>query len=885
MAGITRLGRSFGVSLILATQKPSGVVTDQMKANMKFRLCLRLETADDSKELLGRPDAATLPSIAGRGYAQVGGSALLEFQAAYSGGPYDEQRPDPAFPASDILKAMGKEDDPPRALLGWLVGATALEAQRQKIEKQFKPWPDLLPTHLSFFKPFDASYILEFRERGEKSVVINPLVSAWAPPPNLPALTPPPGGGGWGGVGVWTPHDYAKRLPMRAKFGIVDNTYEAEQQVLTVDVTGDALMVLGASGRGKTTFVKSFVLALAAQYSPADLHIFALDFGRGGLKALRNLPHVGGIVEGNDDDRIERLFRMVRNLMDERQRKLAAYDGFDEYNAANPHSPMQSVLVIIDNISEFKETYDKYLPDLIALVRDGRAFGVYFVLTAALTNDSPNKLFNVVNQKVTFFQADYTDYQTILGKRGVFIPDVVGRGLVMGDVGGNPYPLEFHTAMPLRESLNDKGETVYTDLTRDIVARMKQAWDAQVQANPQLKSRAPKPIEPLSTAIDLASLLPAIESGQLPVSVPIGLNDNDRETALVSFDKTPHWLVVGPPMAGKTTAMRSLVLSLAHMYSPDRVALVLLDPSDSARRFFSFGSSDGKSLTDLPHVLATVTNGKELDALILRLRAEFEEDVIGALKSHADIFEAVDNSTRSIVLVIDHAEDLESLERGSTRGGIAALAEIGKGKNVNIVMAGSLTVLSSGSTPLRKRVESARHSLILQDVDTVRYMGVRGQFTTKEMPAGRGYLIRGLTPSLIQVAMPVIDGQGERSGEAQLSERLTAIIEHHWLRARWSYTAQDLQPLEEVLAKMGQEASAAIQSPNGTAGSIGPIDGMAAVNLNGVTPPGGSITPDIGDMMKQMEEMMKGMAVSDAAPNFASVEIPDDAPTDGQAQT
>jgi DNA segregation ATPase FtsK/SpoIIIE-like protein len=854
---ITRLGRSFGVSLILATQKPSGVVTDQMKANMKFRLCLRLETADDSKELLGRPDAAMLPSIAGRGYAQVGGSALVEFQAAYSGGPYDETRPDPAFGVKDILDAMHKQDDPPRSFLGWLVGATALEAQRQNIEKQYKPWPDLLPAHLSFGEPFDASYIPEFRDKGQKTVIINPRLQAW-----MAAVQ------GAGDAPAWAQHAYNKRLPLRAVCGIVDNTYEAEQQLLTADVTNDALMVLGAGGRGKTTFLKSFALALAAQISPLDLHVYALDFGRGGLKALRNLPHLGGIVEGNDDERIERLFRMLRNLIDERQRRLAAYEDFDDYNAKNPHNPMQGVLTIVDNVAEFKETYEKFLPDLIALVRDGRAFGVYFVLSAALVNDAPSKLFNVVNQKMTFFQNDYTDYQTILGKRGVTLPDVPGRGLVMGDVGGNPYPLEFHTALPLVEETNDKGETVYTDLTREIAARMKQVWEAQMQDAPQWKGRMPRPIEPLSDTIDLGDVLPAMEIGRLPISTPIGINDNDRETARVELDKMPHWLVVGPPMAGKTTTVRSLVLSLAHVYAPDNVALVLVDPSESARRFFNFGSSDGKSLADLPHVLATVTSAAELDALILRLCAEFDEPLIAQLKARPELYDAVNNSRRSIVIVIDHADDLECLERGSTRGGMAALAEIGKGKNVHFVLAGSLGILSGGNTPLRKRVEGARHSLVLQDVDTVRYLGVRGQFTSKEMPAGRGYLIRGLSASLVHVALPVVDGKGGRSGEEQLAERLAAIQEQYWLKARWSYTPADTEPLETIMAAMGHQAGAPIVGVNGS------IDGTPPVNPNGA-PPGGSITPDINEMMKQMEALMKGMGVSDAPLNFANVELSD----------
>ncbi|MBM2844375.1 MAG: cell division FtsK/SpoIIIE, partial [Anaerolineales bacterium] len=135
---ITRLGRAFGVTLILATQRPSGAVTDQMKANMKFRMCLRVETTDDSREMLGRNDAATLPGIPGRGYLQVGGGPVSEFQAAYSGASYDIGRPDPAYSADEILEVLQKQNDPPRSFLGWLVGALAAENQRQGIPRQFR---------------------------------------------------------------------------------------------------------------------------------------------------------------------------------------------------------------------------------------------------------------------------------------------------------------------------------------------------------------------------------------------------------------------------------------------------------------------------------------------------------------------------------------------------------------------------------------------------------------------------------------------------------------------------------------------------------------------------------------------------------------------------
>jgi hypothetical protein len=247
----------------------------------------------------------------------------------------------------------------------------------------------------------------------------------------------------------------------------------------------------------------------------------------------------------------------------------------------------------------------------------------------------------------------------------------------------------------------------------------------------------------------------------------------------------------------------------------------------------------------------------------LRLRAEFDEALIEKLKDRPDVYAPVDNTKRIILVMFDHYDDYESLERGSMRGGLAGLAEIGKGKNLHFVLAGSLGILSGGSNPLRKRAESARHSLVLQDVDTVRFMGVRGQFTTKDMPSGRGYLVRGLTPSLVQVAMPVVDGLAGRSGEEQLSERLSAIEAQYWSKARWSYAVPEMQPLEELLSAAGEAAEA-------------PVDYAAMASTNGTRMPGQSLTPDTTDTMKQLEELMKSMAVDTSGEmNFASVEIPD----------
>ncbi|MDW8326541.1 MAG: FtsK/SpoIIIE domain-containing protein [Anaerolineales bacterium] len=807
---ITRLGRSFGVSLILATQRPAGAVTDQMRANMKFRLCLRVETADDSKEMLGRPDAASLPAIGGRGYIQVGGGGLTEFQAAWSGAPYDETRPDPVYPVEAMLEAADRQSDPPRSLLGWLVSAMALEAKRRNIPKQFKPWPDPLPERLPLNTPVNAEYINKGRDG--KTIILNPAVAAWLANEEARPL--------------WQPFDWRGPLPLEARIGLVDNTFLAEQRVLTVDVSADPLLVMGASGRGKSTFLLTMVTALAAQRSPVELHIYALDFGRGGLKVLRNLPHVGGVVEGNEEERVERLFRMVRSFIEERQQKLQAYDSLTEYNKQNPQAAFPAVLVVIDNLAEFRETYDKYLPELIALVRDGRAFGIYFIATATLINDVPNKLYSLLARRITFAQADPSDYTNIMGRGWVTFNDVPGRGLTMELMDGQPQPMEFHTGLPL---LPD-GSIAF----RELVNRMAKAWQTLEQEDPALRHKRARPVEPLPTAIALADLLPAIGNGPVALSAPLGINDFDREITRVELAaKGPHWLVTGPPVSGKTTTLRALTLSLAHSYPPERVALILIDPSDSARRFFNYGAGGADTLDQLPHVLATVTNDKELEIVVKRLRAEFDEAVIKRLRGNRTVFEEQDNTRRAIVVIIDHYDDIEPLNRG---GALSALGEIGKGKNLHFVI--GLGSQRGPADEVRKRVESSRYALVLQDAEIVRYMGVRLlNAPTKELPAGRGFMVKAVQAPLVQMALPVVEGRNGQSADDQLAQLIRNIRYHYPTRARWSYFAEDLSALEAAIAG----------------------DAVGSASGNGATPPPPG-SASISDMMAELQALMAAQA-------------------------
>ncbi len=110
LISVAQVGRSLGVHLILSTQRPSGTVDENIWANSKFRLCLRVQDRQDSMDMLHRPEAAYLTQ-AGRCYLQVGNDEIFElFQSGWSGATYDEELGGGSLLIAQMLSATGKVD-------------------------------------------------------------------------------------------------------------------------------------------------------------------------------------------------------------------------------------------------------------------------------------------------------------------------------------------------------------------------------------------------------------------------------------------------------------------------------------------------------------------------------------------------------------------------------------------------------------------------------------------------------------------------------------------------------------------------------------------------------------------------------------------------------
>jgi DNA segregation ATPase FtsK/SpoIIIE, S-DNA-T family len=783
---IARLGRAIGVTLILATQRPAGMVTDQMRSNMKFRVCLRVETADDSKEMLRRAEASTLPPIPGRGYVQVGTESLQEIQVAYAGASYEKipnatPGVDEDYTAAEIAEAVHMREDNLK-LIDWIVGAAAIRAKKDKVPQQIKPWPDPLPNHLPLNLSLDARYLDSDRKENNR-VVINPAVAEWM------ANT--------ADAFIWKPQAWEESL--QVDMGLVDNPVLARQTILTLNLPQDPVVLFGTSGRGKSVFISSLLLALAARRSPADLHMYLLDFGRGGLNAIKGLPHVGGTVDSAEEERVNRALRMVRNMIDQRQTKVAAYRSLGDYNTQNPDDAFPAVVVAIDNFADFKENYEDLIPDLISLIRDGRPFGIYFIITSNQLNYVSGKLFNLMTQRLTLTLPDAGDYMEIVGRGSPKFNNVPGRGLLAVD----RTPLEFQVATPIVSAETadfDPGEQFVM-----LATRMRHAWETQPEA---VRRKGPEPVEPLAATISLRAMQPPVGIGLGKLVVPVGITDLNRKPTLIDLKgKGPHLMLAGPPLTGMTTTMRALVLSLANSYSPEELGLVFVDPSAPGRRFFNYGGK--KSLSDLPHVLATVTEKSEIDDLLGRMQVEYDDNFIARVKKKSDSFRDPEKPRPAIVVFMDHYDDVDSICDADKLKRFGTLAlRYASSHDLHFVLSGSLN-LTRQRDDLLRHIEAVRYAIIMQDYDTVRSMGAQGAHAKGELPPGRGYLIKAVKATLMQVAAPHLDGNTSVLPEQYLDDWVTEICDAYTgLKPEWNFKG-DVSALKEVMKDIEDEEKAA----------------------------------------------------------------------------
>lgn len=535
---VAQRGRSLGVHLILATQRPAGVISDNLRANTNLRLALRMADETDSLDVLGSPEAAYFDqSLPGRAVSKTGPGRLVPFQVGYAGG-WTRSQPAPQiqieplrFGAGEPWRRRAEESalDPGPTDLQRMVRAISEATAEAQLPQPARPW---LETLLPVYDLADRS---RFPLTGRPSSLV---------------------------------------------FALGDDPADQRQPTMAFHPDDDGnLAVYGTGGSGKSTLLRTITAAAARSAAIDPTHVYGLDFGTRGLAMLEELPHVGNIIGGAEHELTARLLRWLRELVGERAIRYARVEvsSITAYRqAAGAQAASEPrILLLVDGMSAFRQAYeatdrDGVFENFIAIAAAGRPVGVHVLVTADRTAAVPHAVASSIQTRLVLRLADVNEYAMLGAPTDVLKPDSpAGRGLL--------HRMELQTAV--------LGGSQDVSTQADYLRRL---------ANSMLKAGVePAPaVERVPDRIPLATLPDSV--GGLPV---LGLRIGDL--APQTFAPSGSFVLTGAPGSGRSATLRTLAAALRrwdpeielHLFAPrpselTRLALwtTCADSADSAEK-------------------------------------------------------------------------------------------------------------------------------------------------------------------------------------------------------------------------------------------------------------------------------------------------------------
>ncbi len=523
-----RIGRSLGIHLILATQKPSGVVDDQIWSNSKFRICLKVQEKADSMDMIKRPDAAEL-SATGRYYVQVGFNELFELgQSAWAGAPY--------YPSDRIEKHA---DDSIAVIdnLGRVIKQVSLDKKKQANPNPAKQIDEVVGYLSAIAKEENIKVKPLWLEPIAEWIVVDELQDKYRVPP-------------------------ARKFMMNPVIGEVDDPANQRQLVMRFPLTQEGNAVIyGAAGSGKTTFVTTLLYSLIKDHTPKELNLYILDFGSETLRAFAKAPHTGDVLLSYESEKINNLFKLLHQEIETRKKRFADYGGDYHSYLRSAEEELESIVVVIHNYSAFVEICGDKEEAVAYLTREGLKYGIYFVLTALNTGAVRYRILQNFKLLYVLQLNDENDYSSVLGKvDGVYPSKSKGRGIFKSD-----RVYEFQTAHICREA----DRTL--EYLREFCEGLAQSW-----THP-----AAKRIPILPDTIDVEFLREELKRPE--ASIPIGVEKNSLQVADYPFHTQYINLVLSQSL-DRPDFVQGLAEAIA---AKGQSELIVLDPEG---RFAGEGS-------------------------------------------------------------------------------------------------------------------------------------------------------------------------------------------------------------------------------------------------------------------------------------------------------
>ena len=495
-----RIGRSLGVHLILATQKPSGQVNEQIWSNSKFKLCLKVQNQEDSKEVIKSPLAAEIREP-GRAYLQVGNNEIFElFQSAYSGGASkaDENVEEHEFSLQEC-NLWGKRD----VIYRKTKNKTGEEGRGQ--------------TQLDVV----VGYIENYCETSN----IQKLANICLPP--LPEVLP------------YQMADTKAKQNIEVGVGLYDDPDNQYQGKVVLDLTASNTMIIGSSQYGKTNLLEVLLRGLQEQYTPQQVNVYILDFGSMILKNFEGSQLVGGVVCASEDEKVKNLFRLIMRCLAERKEKLSkvGVSSFASYLEAG-YTDMPQIVIMVDNFIGLRELYLSDDDVLLPICRDGLSYGISVIMTTLQSSSVGYRYMSNFAQKVVLYCNDSGEYSSVFDRCRMQPSNVPGRGLIEMD----------KTVYEFQSYLCYEAE-------REI-ERVKAIREEIAGANRRFGEMKAKPIPEIPTVLDMAYLQQNFNEQREPYRIPIAMDYESVEWVMLDLRRISTICVTGRERFGKTNLLK-----------------------------------------------------------------------------------------------------------------------------------------------------------------------------------------------------------------------------------------------------------------------------------------------------------------------------------------
>lgn len=586
LVNIAQRGRSLGIHLLLATQRPSGVISPEIQANTNLRIALRVTDTGESTDVIEAPDAGLISkNTPGRAYVRLGHASLVPFQSGRVGG----RRPgaddeDATAPWSHPLTwddlgrtqirrppGSGTEEEE-HTDLSVLVTAVTDAATQMDIPTQHSPWLPALP----------------------ETILLDDL-----PAPAQAGALPP------------------------APFGIADLPFEQARHTVAVDFANFEHLLIGSAPRsGRSQLLRTIAGSLARIHSVADVHLYGIDCGNGALNALTRLPHCGAVVSRSQSERAVRLVSRLKQEMTARQEMLAASsyaDISEQRAAASPEDRLPYIVVLLDRWEGWLPTlgeleHGELTDELYAVMREGASVGVHLIVTGD-RSVLMGKISTLTEEKYAMRLADRSDI-SMIGISPKKVPDTVPQGRMFRGESG----LETQVAL-LTEDPSGQAQAAALD----------EIGQAATERHGELR-RAQRPFRvdvlPSRISFEEAMRMRDAETSGPPMWGLVGVGGDELTAYGPDLGSgTPGFVIAGPQQSGRSTVL----MSMARAYLAQGVRLVLAVPRESPLQ----------QLEDADGVLRLFTDDDiEQEDMAEALASSSPDEPVVVLMDDAEIFES-----------------------------------------------------------------------------------------------------------------------------------------------------------------------------------------------------------------------------------------------------